>query len=128
MSQEVKTRLEYNGVSYEFDVRDADQSEVFEDAIAKMEEEEKTLPKDGKASAIIRAQCAMLKKFFDRVFGEGAGNALCTEKSNISVCYDAYEQFLLMVREQKDDIIGAKNVFAKYSNRQQRRAAAKVNK
>ena len=53
---------------------------------------------------------------------------LCTEKSNISVCYDAYEQFLLMVREQKDDIIGAKNVFAKYSNRQQRRAAAKANK
>ena len=128
MSQEVKTKFEYNGASYEFDVRDADQSEVFEDAIAKMEEEEKALPKDGKASAIIRAQCTMLKKFFDRVLGEGAGNALCTEKSNISVCYDAYEQFLLMVREQKDDIIGAKNVFAKYSNRQQRRAAAKANK
>lgn len=128
MSQEVKTKFEYNGASYEFDVRDADQSEIFENAIAEMEKEEKSLPKDGKASSIIRAQCAMLKKFFDRVFGEGAGDAICTEKSNISVCYDAYEQFLLVVREQKDDILGAKNVFAKYSNRQQRRAAEKAHK
>ena len=128
MSQEVKTTFEYNGATYEFDIRDADQSEIFETAIGEMEKEEKSLPKDGKASAIIRAQCGMLKKFFDRIFGEGAGDAICTEKSNISVCYAAYEAFLLMVREQKEDIIGAKNVFAKYSNRQQRRAAEKAHK
>lgn len=127
MSQEIKTKFEYNGAEYEFDVRDADCSELFENAVSAMEEDEKNIPKTGKVSDIIRAQCAMIKKFFDGVFGEGAGVAICTEKSNVSVCYDAYEKFLLMVREQKDDITNAKNVFAKYSNRQQRRAAAKNN-
>lgn len=125
MSQEIKTAFQYNGAEYEFDVRDADDAEKFEEAIERMKDEEKDVPKTGKTSDIIRAQCKMLKNFFDLCLGEGAGVAICTEKSNIHTHYDAYEQFLLFVRAQKEDILSAKNTFAKYSNRQQRRAAAK---
>lgn len=125
MSQEVNTLFQYNGVEYEVDVRDADTSEKFEDAVEKMKEEEANLPKTGKSSELIRSHCKLIKDFFDRVLGEGAGNAVCTEKSNISLCYAAYEAFLEVVRSQKDDIVRARNTFGKYSNREQRRAAAK---
>lgn len=128
MSQEIITVFKRNGAEYEFDVRDADTAEKFENAVDKMRDEEKNIPKAGKASEIIRQQCKMIKNFFDNCLGEGAGVALCTEKSNISEHYDAYESFLLMVRSQKDDVLSAKNTFAKYSNRQQRRAAERKNK
>lgn len=125
MSQEVNTLFRHNGVEYEFDARDADASEKFEDAVKKMKEEEASLPKTGKSSELIRAHCKLIKNFFDRVLGDGAGDAVCSEKNNISLCYGAYEAFLEVVRSQKDDIVRARNTFGKYSNREQRRAAAK---
>lgn len=123
MSQEINTSFKYNGVEYEFDVRDADDAERFENALDTMRAEEKKLPKTGRASEIIKAQCKMIKNFFDNCLGKGAGVAICSEKNNISDHYAAYESFLIMVRAQKDDILSAKNTFAKYSNRTQRRAA-----
>lgn len=125
MSQEVNTLFQYNGVEYEVDVRDADTSEKFEEAVEKMKTEEAAMPKTGKTSELIRAHCKLIKDFFDRVLGDGAGNAVCSEKNNISLCYGAYEEFLEVVRSQKDDIVRARNTFGKYSNRQQRRAAEK---
>lgn len=127
MSQNIETKFKYNGAEYDFDVRDADDAEKFEAAINVMKEAEKEVPKTGKTSEIIRAQCKMLKDFFDGCLGEGAGVAICTDKSNISAHYAAYEHFLNYIKAQKDDILSAKNTFAKYSNRQQRRAAAKNN-
>ena len=127
MSQNIETKFKYNGAEYDFDVRDADDAEKFEAAINAMKEAEKEAPKTGKTSEIIRAQCKMLKDFFDGCLGEGAGVAICTDKSNISAHYAAYEHFLNYITAQKDDILSAKNTFAKYSNRQQRRAAAKNN-
>lgn len=127
MSQNIETKFKYNGAEYDFDVRDADDAEKFEAAINAMKEAEKEVPKTGKTSEIIRAQCKMLKDFFDGCLGEGAGVSICTDKSNISAHYAAYEHFLNYIKAQKDDILSAKNTFAKYSNRQQRRAAAKNN-
>ena len=108
MSQNIETKFKYNGAEYDFDVRDADDAEKFEAAINAMKEAE-------------------LKDFFDGCLGAGAGVAICTDKSNISAHYAAYEHFLNYIKAQKDDILSAKNTFAKYSNRQQRRAAAKNN-
>lgn len=122
MSQDVITVFEHNGVKYEFDIRDADTSELFEDALDKLQAAEKELPKEGRLSTIYRAQCNMLKDFFDTLFGEGAGVALCTEKSNISLCYNAYYALLDVVRTQKDDILETKNTFSRYSNRQQQKS------
>ena len=124
MSQ-IKTLFDYNGAKYEFDIRDADDAGKYEEAIENMKNDEAKLPKVGKSSEIIKAHCAMIKSFFDTVFEDGAGDAVCGSKNNISACYDAYEAFLAFAKEQSDDVVRAKNVFAKYSNRQQRRAAGK---
>ena len=124
MSQ-ISTRFEYNGSTHEFDIRDADDAAKYEGAIEIMKKREAALPKDGKSSELIKAHCAMLKEFFDGIFDAGAGDQICGAKNNISACYDAYEAFLAFASEQKDDVIRAKNVFQKYSNRAQRRAAQK---
>ena len=63
MSQNIETKFKYNGAEYDFDVRDADDAEKFEAAINAMKEAEKEVPKTGKTSEIIRAQCKMLKDF-----------------------------------------------------------------
>lgn len=125
MSQNIETKFQYNGAEYDFDVRDADDSEKFENALEVLRDDEKAAKKDGKVSDVIRAHCKMLKDFFDRCLGDGAGVAICGEKANISVHYAAYDHFLSYIKAQKDDILNAKNTFAKYSNRAQRRAAAK---
>ena len=119
MSQEVITVFEYNGAKYDFDVRDADTSEAFENALYKMRDAEKSLPKEGKGSVIIRAQCKMIKDFFNDLFGDGAGTAICTEKDNISLCYKAYYALIDVARTQKTDILEVKNTFSRFSNRQQ---------
>lgn len=132
MSQENTTKVtptvfEFNGAKYEFDVRDADSAALFEDAIEQMRVEEKNQPKVGKISDIIRYQCNFLKTFFDRCLGEGAGVAICGEKDKVNVCYEAYEAFLNHVASQRDylKLSNGANPFSKYSNREQRRAAAK---
>ncbi len=121
MSQEIQTKFQWNGAEFEFDVRDADQSERLEKAVDDLNEAEKARPKDGKASEQIRYQCDMLKAFFDTCLGEGAGVAICTEKSRIDLCYDPYDAFLKMIRTQKTYISDKGNTFRQYSNRQQRR-------
>ena len=121
MSLEIPTVFDYNGKQFEFDFRDADNAERYEDAIKKMESEEKELEKEGSASVIIRGQCAFLKRFFDRVLGDGAGKAICGERDNLMCCYNAYDAFLSFVREQSKSMLEYKNSFGKYSNRQQRR-------
>ena len=120
MSQEVNTVFRYNGQEYTFDSRDADDMERFENALDVMKEWE-AKPRVGKASELQRDQCNMLKRFFDDCLGEGAGEKICTEKSNVSLCYDAYTAFLKMVKIQKQSVDQIVNTYRQYSNRQQRR-------
>ena len=121
MSQETINKFVWNENEYFFDVRDADDSARFETAIEHMNEAEKSIPKDGKMSDIIRTQCDMLKTFFDECLGDGAGNAICTEKNRIDLCYDPYVAFLNVIKEQKNYITDKVNAFRQYSNRDQRR-------
>lgn len=128
MSQEkVNTTFSYNGAEYEYDIRDADMAEKFENAIEDMKVDEKNQPKTGKISELIKYQVAFLKKFFDTVLGEGAGDAICGEGNKLDVCYEAYESFLNLISEQKQylNVNSTLNPFGKYSNRAQRRAATK---
>ena len=127
MSQ-INYTFEYNGQSYEFDVRDAENSEKLEDAIDQMRETEKKLPKTGRLSAIYKANCQMIRDFFDTIFGEGAGVKICGERLHVTAHYDAYKAFIDFANPQRDDVMSYSNTFAQYSNRQQRRAAAKAKK
>lgn len=127
MSQEVITKFCWNGAEYEFDARDADDAERFEAALEQMRKDEEALPKEGKASSLIRGQCSIIKRFFDCVLGDGAAIAICGEKDNYHNCVEPYKAFLEMVKAQKDDILSAKNYFAKYSNRSRRAIPAPPN-
>ncbi len=124
----IPTVFAYNGNEFAFDVRDADDAEKFEKALSSLQIDEAAIPKTGKLSDLYRSHCDMMKKFFDNCLGDGAGAKVCTEKSNVSVCYSAYAAFLDYVRKQQEDIVRAKNVFSKYSNRKQRREADRKNK
>ena len=117
MSQNNEKIFEYNGYSFEYDIADADDSEKFESAIDVMSKEEKNLPKDGRLSVIYKAQCGMIKTFFDNVLGEGAGTKVCGEKNNVTDCYNAYTAFLGYVKNQRDNVLSIKNTLAKYTNR-----------
>lgn len=121
MSQTEVTVFNYNGAEYVFDVSDAEDSERMDVAVKNMANNEKTMDKVGTNAEIIRGQCKVIKSFFDDIFGEGAGVALCTEKSNLTVHYNAYDAFLDFVRVQKDALLSRGNSYKKYSNRQQRR-------
>lgn len=118
-----QTVFQYNDFSAEYDVFDADSAAAFETAMDKMREAEKAMPKDGKISTLVRAQCGMLRDFFDDVFGAGSGVKICGEKDTFSNCKNAYMTFLGFVDAQKADYLNDVNETRnKYSaNRAQRR-------
>jgi len=123
MSQEIKTVFCYNGQEYPFDVSDADDAARFENALDVLGKREKEMPKTGKASELVRFQSDMIKEFFDTCLGSGAGHAICTEKSNVGLCYNAYVAFIDLIHQQKDNIVDMGNSFRQFTNRQQRRKA-----
>lgn len=115
MSQEINTVFCHNGQEYHFDARDAEDMGRFESALEVLGTREKETPKTGKASEILRHNADMVKEFFDNCLGSGAGNAICTEKSNIGLCYDAYTAFIAMVAQQKDSVLSASNTIRQYA-------------
>ena len=123
MSQ-ISNTFEYNGCKYEFDLRDVDDSEKLEKAMDTLRTAAKTLPKAGKLSAVYKAQCEMIRGFFDTLFGKGAGVKICGERYHVTEHYDAYKAFIDFGTPQRDNITAYNGIFAQYSNRQQRRAAA----
>ncbi len=127
MSQ-AATTFRFNGAEFEFDIRDAEMADQFERATEKLDAEEKSQPKDGRMSDRIRYQCDMIKHFFDCVLGDSAGEKVCGSRSNLNTCYQAYQEFIAMVTQQKDSLISVKNNFSQYSNRQQRRHPPKQGK
>lgn len=109
MSHDELITFTYNGHSFTYDIGDADDAERYEAAIKKMGDTEKSLPKDGSISVIYRAQCKYLKTFFDDVLGAGAGQKVCGEKDNVTICYTAYMDFLRFIAAQRDNILDTRN-------------------
>lgn len=123
MSQSV---FSYNGVEYEFETFDADCAEKLEEAMGGLKKAEQNIPKTGSISVLVKAQCKMLRDFFDTIFGAGAGTKICGEKDSFNNCKNAYVSFLGFVDEQKQDYVSNMNgIREKYSaNRAQRRHPA----
>ena len=115
MSQEINTVFCHNGQEYHFDVRDAEDMGRFERALEELGAREKETPKTGKASEMLKHNADMIKEFFDNCLGSGAGAAVCTEKSNVGLCYDAYMAFIDMVNQQKDSIVNAGDTIRQYT-------------
>lgn len=115
---------EINGLSLELDLEDADCMERYENAFEKMSEEEKQIPKDGKASVRIRAYCRLFRNLYDRLFGEGTSEKLFEGVPENTDAYDeVYYKFLNFVTAQRTAAAAKRNEkLSKYRpNRQQRR-------
>lgn len=92
---------EINGCSLPLDLEDAEAMERYEAAFDKMAEEEKTIPKDGRQSARIRAYCVLYHHLYDNIWGEGTAERIFKGKPmNTAVYDDVYYSFLDFVRAQ----------------------------
>ena len=113
--------FKWKGKEYPFDFRDADDAEKYEAAYNTMKGKVQTMPKDGKASTILRWNCRIIREFFDEMFGEGAGIEICGEKDNLGCVDDAFKAFMTHARGQSNEIQRMKNDLNQIAgNRQQR--------
>lgn len=129
MSQTIETNekvWKIGVLSLTLDLDDADVMERYENAFDQMAQEEKTIPKDGRTSARLRAYCELYRRLFDRIFGEGT-SAQLFDSYNVQRHEDAYMQFLDFVRSQKEQTTKARaQRMQRYlPNRAQKRAAKK---
>lgn len=106
------------------DFTDADFLDDLYKAKKVLQEEAQRVPKTGKTSDIIRAQCKCYYRFFDVLFGDGAGNAIFCGKNSISKCLEAAESMHAFEQSQKQhfNIVSEKYSVQTHGNRQQRRA------
>lgn len=119
---------EINGISLHLDLEDAAAIERYEDAFDAMAEEEKKIPKDGKASKRIRAYCEMYRHLYDKIFGDGTADKIFGDTMNAAVYDEVYDSFLEFVRGQLTAAAKRRSEHLnKYRpNRAQKRAAAKA--
>lgn len=104
--------FEYNGITMPFDIYDVDTLERYEDAMIKLGKSEKAIPKDGKQSDIIRAECEALRTSFDDILGEGTAEQLFGDRRSMAELMDAYETLIATVEEQR---LAMQTRVAKYS-------------
>ena len=123
-NQNNSTVFKYNGQEKEFDIADVECNKKFEGAVKALQEECNSIPKTGLASDMMKSQVDIIKRFFDNLFGDGAGVELCGEKDNFNSCFDAYEAILSHINEQKERIVNRKLVVgsAQQPNRAARRS------
>lgn len=118
---------EINGVALELDLEDAEALERYEAAFERMSRAENAIPKDGRASGIVRAYCGMFRGLFRDIFGENADAIFDGVPVNARRYDEIYENFLLFVKAQQEAAAGQRReLMARYRpNRAQRRTAAR---
>ena len=110
------------------DFNDADDLELFENAVEDAKKELDNLNPDGqRASEVIRKGCNVIFKCFDKIFGEGTSKKVFGDKTSLKICMKAFRD-LKAEREKQDSEIEqmASELNADYNpNRATRRANAK---
>lgn len=96
--------FDFNGVSLPFDIYNLDTLDRYESAFLRLAKAEKSIPKDGKQSDIIRANCEALRTLFDDILGDGAAVKLFGDRMSYAELFDAYETLVRTVEEQRDAI------------------------
>ena len=118
-------KWEYNGVTLEVDLQDADFAEKYETAFNKLAEEEKQLQKEGTTSSVIRKYCKMFFDLFDTIYGPGTSEKLFCGNMNAALVDDAYSCFIDAAKRCNAEAVQRRNEFkSKYApqlNREQRR-------
>lgn len=93
-------KYQINNVELEIDMNDYDFQKKYEEAFQKMGEEEQILQKVGSNAEITKEYCDLFYRLFDRIFGEGTGNALFHGKRNATLTDEVYTEFLSICSEQ----------------------------
>jgi len=112
--------MKINNVELEdIDILDADTAEKYEDSLEVVAGIAKKV-EGMKASQSIRTQCNTIFEFFNTLFGEGTDKKIFGDKVNLGTCMKAFEELVVTVNTQKEDI---EKLVNKYSpNRAQKRA------
>lgn len=119
--------LVINNVELDVDMEDLDFLERYKKSFADLQENEKSLPRTGDITVIVKSYCDMYYKLFDSLFGDGTADKIFKDKRNIRLCEEAYIQLIAACSEQVKSLNNRRNVFMnKYNpgasqNRQQKR-------
>lgn len=106
---------------FEVDFYDAEIMEKIESGIEKVNKavKENMQKKQEKTSLVIRKVCSIIFDFFDSVLGEGSSKEIFGNKTSLTVCIKAYEDFIDAKIKQNEIF---ENISKKYSpNRASRR-------
>ena len=107
-----------NGCELHLDLTDADTVERYESAFDQLSEEAAQIPEDARASVRIRAYCAMYRRLYDRIFGEGTSEQIFREIPDNTTAYDGvYASFLEFAAAQTTEIAKAKAERAEHLRR-----------
>lgn len=126
--------MELNGIVLEFDFYDADQMEMFEDAIDKaMAVIEDVSGKQMKQSQMIRSICEVTINMLDDVFGKGTANDVFEGETHFKKCLEVFKELVRERARQEDEMVQEINEMkdliekdrAQQPNRATRRAARK---
>ena len=118
------------GVDLEIDIYDVDVFEKFEKEVTDVKRKADE-PSKGKTNAqVLRRHCAIVKEFFDNVFGQGTSEELFHGKDNIKDCTDAYLKVisaLSLASNEYNNAISEKRVAieAKYAPEEDDQEAAR---
>ncbi len=107
---------------FEVDFYDAEIMEKIESGMEKVNKavKENMQKKQEKTSLVIRKVCSIIFDFFDSVLGEGSSKEIFGNKTSLTICIKAYEDFINAKKEQ-DQVF--EDISKKYSpNRATRRA------
>ena len=89
-----------NEQAFEMDLTDADFAEKYQSAFETLATEEEKLPKDGRLSEILKANCGIYYNLFDNIFGEGSGQKIFAGKMSISLCEVVFDDFFSFCQKE----------------------------
>ena len=107
--------MKINGVELEVNFLDADFMEKVENCCRKVSEQaekSKTELKNLTLSQQIKAECKIIKDFFDELFGEGTSEKIFQGKNDLMLCLSAFQDLIEAKAKMQQEM---NSLFAKYS-------------
>lgn len=83
-----------NGKNIDIDILEADTAERYSSALEYVKKAADEYKSGDSIGETIKAQCAVIYKFFDIILGDGESEKLFDGKKSLSVCLDVYEDFI----------------------------------
>jgi len=88
------------GREYYFDVSESESMNKLNNALAALCAECGEGDNNGSAGGAIEHHCSIIGRFFDSVFGEGAGKEICGERRSAEQYTMRYVEFIVFVNRQ----------------------------